>query len=346
MRSCLEKDRRSRIPDVAAVRFLISPDSLTETTALVVTHSKTHLVWKALTFLLAALVIALLFVNYSPPARDILESTHLFLTPPTNVALTFGRGYGTTPGASISPDGRTLAFLGRDASGKVQIWVRPLNSTSAVVLDGTDEAIHLFWSPDSRFIGYFAQGRIRKVSKAGGLPQTICAIPSRGTGRGAAWGSSGEIVFNGGPRQLYRVSAGGGEPTVFARTGPDLADYSFPSFLPDGQHVLLFAEALSAQLVGVYAISLDGSGLKRIVRSDTGAVYDPSSRRILFGHEGTLYSQAFDIHALNVTGERTAVTDRIAMSPVLGFPSFSVSHTGTLAYTTGDLGGVLRQHSN
>ena len=180
LRSCLEKDRRSRIPDVAAWgRFLISPDFLTETTAPVVTHPRTHLVWKALTFLLAALVIALLFVNYSPPARDILESTHLFLTPPTNVALTFGRGYGTTPGASISPDGRTLAFLGRDASGKIQIWVRPLNSTSAVVLDGTDDAIHLFWSPDSRFIGYFAQGRIRKVSKAGGLPHKSARFQPR-----------------------------------------------------------------------------------------------------------------------------------------------------------------------
>ena len=109
--------------------------------------------------------------------------------------------------------------------------------------------------------------------------------------------------------------------------------------------MLLFAEALSAELMGVYPISLDGSGLKRIVRSDTGAVYDPSSRRILFGHEGTLYSQPFDIHALNVTGEQTAITDRIAMSPVLGFPSFSVSHTGMLAYTTGR-GAVLRQRSS
>jgi serine/threonine protein kinase len=340
LRGCFEKDRRLRIPDIAVVRFLVADFSAQAPALVTAARPKTHMLWKVSVSLLAVALVALLIVNNSPSNGAILESTHLSFTPPPNVAVTFGRGYGTTPGPSISPDGRTLAFLGRDASGKVQIWVRPLNSDSAVALDGTDDAIHIFWSPDSRFIGYFAQGRMRRVPKTGGPPQTICAIPSRGSGRGAAWGSSGEIVFNGGPRQLYRVSAGGGEPTILARTTPNLADYSFPAFLPDGKHVLFFAEALSAQLAGVYVISLDGLNPKRIVSADTGAVYDPSSGRILFGYEGTLYSQPFDTQALQVTREPVAITDRIAMSPVLGFRSFSVSNTGTLAYTTG-AGGSL-----
>src|SRR5262249_44043730 len=112
----------------------------------------------------------------------------------------------------ISPDGRIIAFNATDSSGKTRIWVRPLNSLTAQPLSGTDGATRPFWSPDNRYLGFVAEGKVKKVDVSGGPPQKICDAP---TGSDGSWSPEGVILFDGtGNDPIYRVAASGGTPVI------------------------------------------------------------------------------------------------------------------------------------
>ena len=144
---------------------------------------------------------------------------------------------------AISPDGRTLAFTARDAAGKTLLWVRPIDSLTAQPLAGTDNAALPFWSPDSRFIAYTASGKLLKIAVGGGPPQTVCALNgSAVSGRGGTWSSDGVIVFNAGPGPLFRVSSAGGQSASLTNEPG-----TFPSFLPDGRHVLFLQHGVEGR---------------------------------------------------------------------------------------------------
>jgi Tol biopolymer transport system component len=164
---------------------------------------------------------------------------------------------GTSAGAPVmstmavpSPDGRHLAIIALDSSsGKQSLWVRPLGSTSAQRLDKTEEAGSPFWSPDAQNIGFFAEGKLKRVAVSGGSVQTICEVSkgasARVIGDGGTWNQEGVIVFAaygaapGAP--LMRVPAVGGVPTAVTALEKDEMWHSGPQFLPDGRHLLYFA---------------------------------------------------------------------------------------------------------
>src|SRR5262249_6076831 len=119
---------------------------------------------------------------------------------------------------AIAPDGRTAAFIAEKAPGQSTLWVRPLDAAVARQLEGTEGAAYPFWSPDSRTVGFFAQGKVRKIAAAGGPPITLCAAEG---GRGGAWSRDGVILFGGnGGEGLSRVPAEGGKPEIVTRLGP------------------------------------------------------------------------------------------------------------------------------
>src|SRR5262249_14396139 len=141
-----------------------------------------------------------------------IRSARVATMPPETVRLSV-----VTPDTSnpldfaISPDGHTLAFVAYVESGKPVLWVRPLNATTAQPLAGTDDATQPFWSPHSRFIGFFAGGKLKKIEVSGGTPQIICDV---NTPRGATWNRDGVILLTIGTNAgISRVSAAGGEPT-------------------------------------------------------------------------------------------------------------------------------------
>ncbi len=116
---------------------------------------------------------------------------------------------------SISPDGRRLAFVAT-VDGKTQLWVRPIDSLTAHALAGTEDAGFPFWSPDNRFLGFFASGKLKKVDVSGSPPLNLCDAAT--LVRGGAWNHDGVLVFPSGPRDgLRRVSAAGGVPTPFTK---------------------------------------------------------------------------------------------------------------------------------
>ena len=169
----------------------------------------------------------------------------------------------------ISPDGRYLAFNATDAGGKTRVWVRPLNALTAQPLAGTEGATRPFWSPDSRFLGFVAEGKLKKVEVTGGPPQKICDAP---TGSDGTWSSEGVILFDGQANDpIQRVSAAGGTavPAVKADPARKETSVAWPEFLPDGRHFLYMASGQKPE-DNVYRMgSIDSKESKTVASAQT-----------------------------------------------------------------------------
>ena len=184
-----------------------------------------------------------------------------------------------------------------------------------------------FWSPDSRFIGFIAHGKLQKVGLTGAPPQTICDAPS---GADGSWGSGGVILFDG--RQgdpIRRVSASGGVPVAAVKSSSD-GTVAWPFFLPDGRHFLYFS-AGGQDKGHIMAGSLDAKAKpKELVESDSLGWYAPPGF-LLYVKNETLVAVPFDASDLKVTGEPVPVADNVN-SMSTGLASFSASDNGTLVY--------------
>src|SRR5262249_55867215 len=161
-----------------------------------------------------------------------------------------------------------------------------LDSLAAQPLSRTDGASYPFWSPDSASVGFFADGKLKRIDMVGGAPQVLA---NASAGRGGAWNREGTILFApsaSGP--LQKVLATGGEPMAVTRLETRQSNHRFPQFLPDGRHFIYFVQGGPGQ--GVYAGSLDGSSSKRLATADSAAVISPSGF-LLFARQTTLFAQ-------------------------------------------------------
>ena len=164
----------------------------------------------------------------------------------------------------VSPDGTAIAFIaGNIGTGSTHsLWVRPLSANAAQPLVGTEGAYYPFWSPDSKSIGFFASGKLKKVDVSGGAVQNICDAP---IGRGGTWNRDGVILFAPYIRDaIYRVSEAGGQPSVVTRTGGSNLGGRWPYFLPDGRH-FLFNQFRGLSDSKVFAASLDSSEVIQVL---------------------------------------------------------------------------------
>ena len=150
---------------------------------------------------------------------------HASLDPPDKAFFTPA----PTGGIAVSPDGRTLAFVATQ-EGRTLLWIRRLDSLSARPLPGTENAYFPFWSPDNRFVAFFAENRLKKIEVAGGPPQVICEASSA---RGGTWSREGVIVFAASDQTLHRVPAAGGDPIKLTALDPKFqAEYSRTRTVP------------------------------------------------------------------------------------------------------------------
>jgi Tol biopolymer transport system component len=342
VRRCLEKQPERRFqsahdlgfalgalstPSSSRLQTAAAPPALTERMGAARSYGRERLIWLAATVLLAlaALGAAWAYFSRQPAANAVLRFTII----PPEKANNYGR-------AVISPDGRNLIFTGV-SEGKSEIWLRPLDGFTAHPLSGTEGSFNYFWSPDSRSIGFFAGGKLKKIDVAGGTPQTVCNIGSNVNTGGGSWGSDGVILYVAAD-VMYRVPATGGEPIPVIGGEPATAPGGYrqnspmvrPYFLPDGRHFLHYAKAL--QEPGIYLASLDGKEERRLLAADSDGIYAPSASGdsskgwLLFLREGALLAQPFDARRLNLTGEPFPITDQAEAW------SFSVSDTGILVY--------------
>jgi Tol biopolymer transport system component len=282
--------------------------------------------WTLAVLLAAGLVVTAIVVERPAQTTAAPEMRVDIATPPTPDALSI----------ALSPDGQKLAFVAT-VDGPPQLWVRSLDADSSKPLPGTDRATYPFWSPDSRSIGFFADGRLKRIDVAGGDVQTLAAA---GGGRGASWSKDGVIVFA--PLSttgLFRVSASGGEVT--AATRPDRqkqVSHRFPSFLSDGRRFLFFAQGTSPDSQGVYLGALDGSEPKHLLAADTAARAQGTDH-VVFVRQGTLFVQRFDPNQGAVVGDSVLVADGVAYDGVTYVGAVSTADTGTLAYRRGEAAG-------
>ena len=238
---------------------------------------------------------------------------------------------------AISPDGRRLAFLAADASGRIVVWVRPLDSLTAQPLAGTEDASHPFWSHDGRFIAFTSSGKLKRIDASGGPALTLCDSGSIGFG---SWNSEDVILFTpAGSTGIHRVSASGGTST--AVTTPDAGagetGHRFPYFLPDGRHFLYVAYGANVPR-GIYVGALDGSVRAELMDGGSNAMY--SQGFLLFVRDGSLMAQPFDVGSLALSGTPSPVADRVLTQPARA-STFSVAQTGELVYVAGEIGRQL-----
>jgi Tol biopolymer transport system component len=240
----------------------------------------------------------------------------------------------STPTASdpasfaISPDGQNIIF--ETASGASQLWIRPLNSTSAHPIAQTDGGRFPFWSPDSRSIGFFADGNLKRIDVDG---QNLRVLADSASGRGGTWSSEGVIAFA--PiafGTLYRTSANGGKATPITQFAENQTiTHRFPQFLPDGQH-FLYLLGSSSGLWSIYVGQLDGKQTVHVLDADTAAIY-AAPGQLLFVKQGTLFAQNFDYRNFRLSGQPTVVARQMGFE-TSRLAALSASTDGKIAFHT------------
>jgi serine/threonine protein kinase len=243
---------------------------------------------------------------------------------------------------AMSPNGHTVAIVGhRESDRSSLIWIYEPGTQDAANLPNTEGASFPFWSPDGQSLGFFADGKLKKLSLAGGPAQTLCDAP---TGRGGTWSKDGVILFTPSGHLgvgLYRISASGGTPVQITIPDKSLLEDShrWPVFLPDGIHYLYSAIHLSGrrELSSVYLGSL-GSNEKRLVtKAGANASYVPPY--LLFYRDQTLFGQPFDTNKSEPTGEAIPILTDIQYWPRISEAVFAATSTGLLvAQKAGDSG--------
>ena len=236
------------------------------------------------------------------------------------------------PSLAVSADGRVLAWSACEkASGSCALYVRPVDRLDAARLAGTEDGTAPFFSPDGRWIGFFGDGKLKKISAAGGSPSNLADAPAPG---GAAWGSGGRIVFAGAPAAgLSLVSDQGGAVTVLTTPLPERGElrHIYPAWLPDGAAILFTSTASpSADAPGSAAVFAIGSSAHRILRGGVTRAVPAGPGYVLVSNGRDLQAATFDERTLTLTGGADSVLASV-LGGDAGIAQVAVSPAGTLA---------------
>ena len=263
--------------------------------------------------------------------------TRSSIAAPEKTTFAFSGDFGGPP--ELSPDGRYVTFAAQNSQGEKTLWLRPLDSTAAHPLDGTAGASFPFWSPDGRYLGFFAGGKLNKIALNGGAVVPIADAPNA---RGGSWSKDNQIVFAPEFRgALSQVSAEGGPVTAATRLDASKhTTHRWPFFLPDGRHFLYLATNHSggrADQNGIYFASLDGKENKLVLASDAAGIY--AAGYLLFRQGPVLMAQPFDPARGLLSGEPRVAAEGVAYSAGVWRFLATASSSGILLYQPGTSAG-------
>ena len=349
---CLEKDRNTRIGDIAVARFLLAghatlaaaPSAATDVRAAAPQLSRKTKAW-VLAGVIASLMAGILIDSILPRRSAVAAPvTHLQMSvlPADRLASSNLSGRPSRTAMALSPDGRLVMFNGTQGNVS-QLYVRGLDRADATPVPGTEGGIAPFFSPDGAWIGFWAGNAIKKVPVAGGPSATISGVPEGG-GWGASWGEDGTIFFAS-PAGISKVSSAGG--TAATVTTPDASKrerHLLPYTLPGGRG-LLFTTVISRdwETANVVLLSLDTGEQRVLIPGGADARY-VSTGHLVYMKTGTLMAVPFDMSSRQVTGAPVTLVEGVmqgvnAPNSVFetGAGQFAVSTSGTLIYA---LGGI------
>ena len=337
LRRCLNKDPRQRLQAIGEARVAIEEAISGAADAggfaggpNAHARNRERIAWAAVGLLaISSLLFSAGYFLRTPRAVPAVISE---ISPPVNTTFAL---MGSSAGPPVlSPDGKWLAFCATGSDGKQQLWVRPLNAATAQPLEGTVGATYPFWSPDSRSLGFFANGKLNRIDASGG---PVLTLGDAAQGRGGDWGPDDTILFAPSPNNgLLRVPASGGTPQPVTQLNASRQELShrWPQFLPDGNHFLFYARAPSLGNSATYAASLAGGEPKLIVHGDSNALFAPPGY-LLFIQQGALMAQRFDPSSLRLIGEAMPVAGNVEANATIWRESLTVSEDGLLAYEVG-----------
>jgi Tol biopolymer transport system component len=317
LRRCLEKDPKRRLRDIGDAQLEFVDDEAPAPVRSSKASWRETAAWiTAAVCLLGAVALAGYGLSRAPALRRVAR---FHVLPPEDRSLSvFGRA---SRDVALSADGRRLVFVGLSGADRQRrLWVRSVDSLDAQALGGTEGAEFPFWSPDGRFIAFFAQGKLRKVAGIGGAPQVLCDAPA---GNGGTWGPAGTILFARTDHGLYQVSANGGNPVPVTTRSEGQLGHRYPQFLPDGRRFLFLAQSGQREHRGIYVGSLDSRETVRVLETGSRAMYAPPGY-LLFIRGNALMLQAFDPAAMQLSGDVISIVDDVWYDAGGGYADFAV----------------------
>ena len=337
VQTCLAKNPDDRLQSAHDVElqllWVLKNAALQAPAAAEASQSKTNARWSWVAALAAGLLamgLAVTLISNSHPRAPVIHSSIL---PPEKVSLDV---MGDTAGPpSISPDGSGIVFAAHVQGSPQVLWLRRLDSPVATRIEGTEDGMWPFFSPDGRYIAFFSHGNLSKVLVSGGPLVTLAPADQP---RGGSWGGNDTILYAPnfqGP--IFSISANGGTPVQVTKV--DQARHTthrWPVLLPDGKHFLYYATNHAGGAKpenGIYFATLGKEGARLILQSEAAAGF--GSGYLLYHAQSALVAQAFDPASGALSGQPLPVVDHVLNDLGTWHTPFSVSNSGVLLYEPG-----------
>ncbi|MBI1897783.1 MAG: PD40 domain-containing protein [Acidobacteria bacterium] len=332
---CLRKDLRKRWQDIGDVRISLDEDISAGAMAEPVAHAASRAPWiVAAAACLGAVAASLApLIQSARPVQRPLMRLDVDLGPEASIE--HGRGMHVT---AISPDGMRIAFACRAQDDELRICTRRLDQAQAAPLPGTEGVQTIFFSPDGKWIGFGAHGKLKKTPVEGGPPVTLCDAPFN---RGADWGEDGFIVASlqsggggsGGSDGLHRIPENGGTPQPLTRLKPGEHTHRWPQVLPGAKAVLFTANTQPGNYenANIEVVSIKTGERKALLRGGYYGRYLPSGH-LIYMRQGTLLAARMDLSRLALTSSPAPVLENVASRVGEGGAAFDFSQSGSFVY--------------
>ena len=323
VRRCLQKPAAARLQCIGDARVAIDEFRSGAADTTTSGAGRRWLWWLVAAGALAAAVTAWTVAWRVEPARFVQASVTRF-----TIGLPSGRHLpaGNKPVLALSDDGTQLAFVAAGDGTAQQVYLRAMDRTDAVPLPGTDGAVVPFFSPDGEWLGFFANGKLQKISTKGGTPRVLADVANP---QGASW-TGHTIVFASDLSVLLQVPDDGGAPQAITHFDTGEIAHGFPRFLPDGKSVL-FAALTASTPSGIVGQRLDSGDRRKLVSGQDGSMPAyVASGHLVFAQGDKLMATTFDGSRLTSASVAVPVVEDVYSAA--GVPQFAVSPSGTLAY--------------